>query len=404
MGAHCCAVLLPASCGLFLFNKGRFNMSDMWEGATWNENGELVIDVYANPPDVEPNEFDETDEDFEYETDEELDENEPKHTYATIDCGGECGGCVALVVDDEVVSGPPFHPNCQCSLNLSDIENADYHDSHLHQDVASDRSVDTRDIKWLKMALVKLGYYTPDSRAGESNKRLNQYPNQRLFDAIENFRKENKIKETGAVKPGHWTEVKINEALKKKIIMKNVLTKKFKEEVLKFEGIKQHFYLDSKNILTVGIGQNISELNKFKELNILDTQTGNVLDEPQKEQLYSQIMQEISDNTFKEKNYSNLEISKNDIYNQFNTMLEKSYNELEQKIENFNDFPISVKQALVDMQFNMGNKKFSDNNWPKLFQAIDNRDWRTAGKEARQRKDVQKSRREWTYKMFIDAK
>ena len=86
--------------------------------------------------------------------------------------------------------------------------------------------------------------------------------------------------------------------------MKNVLTKKFKEEVLKFEGIKQHFYLDSKNILTVGIGQNISELNKFKELNILDTQTGNVLDEPQKEQLYSQIMQEISDNTFKEKNYS----------------------------------------------------------------------------------------------------
>ena len=215
MGVHCCAVLLPASCGLFLFNKGRFNMSDMWESATWNENGELVIDVYANPPDVGPNEFDETDEDFEYETDEELDENEPKHTYATIDCGGECGGCVALVVDDEVVSGPPFHPNCQCSLNLSDIENADYHDSHLHQDVASDRSVDTRDIKWLKMALVKLGYYTPDSRAGESNKRLNQYPNQRLFDAIENFRKENKIKETGAVKPGHWTEVKINEALKK---------------------------------------------------------------------------------------------------------------------------------------------------------------------------------------------
>ncbi len=192
-------------------------MSDMWEGATWNENGELVLDVYANPPDVEPeiNEFDETDEDFEYETDEESDENEPEHTYATIDCGGECGGCVALIVDDNVVSGPPFHPNCQCTLSVGDIENAKYHDSNLHQDVASDRSVDTRDIKWLKMALTKLGYYKPDSRAGESDKKLNQYPNQRLFDAIENFRKENKIRETGAVKPGYWTEVKINEALKK---------------------------------------------------------------------------------------------------------------------------------------------------------------------------------------------
>ncbi len=386
-------------------------MSDMWEGATWNENGELVIDIYANPPKIEPEittddiddeTDDEIDEDLEDDFDEEYDEVE--HTYTTIDCGGDCGGCVALIVDDEIVSGPPFHPNCRCTLNATDIENAHYHDSHLHQDVASDRNVDTHDVEWLKKALTKLGYYEPDTRAGESKKQLNQYPNQRLFNAIDKFRTENKIKENGAVKPGHWTEVKINEELKKKIIMKNVLTKKFKEEVLKFEGIKQHFYLDSKNILTVGIGQNISELNKFKELNILDTQTGNVLDEPQKEQLYSQIMQEISDNTFKEKNYSDLEISKNDIYNQFNTMLEKSYNELEQKIENFNDFPISVKRALVDMQFNMGNKKFSDNNWPKLFQAIDNRDWRTAGKEARQRKDVQKSRREWTYKMFIDAK
>ena len=142
-------------------------MSTNWDGAYWDENGVLHIDVYANPPDTEPeittDEFDETDEDFEDEFDEELDKNEPKHTYATIDCGGECGGCVALVVDDEVVSGPPFHKNCKCELSVSDIENADYHDSNLHQDVASDRSVDTRDIKWLKRALIKLGYYNPDS-------------------------------------------------------------------------------------------------------------------------------------------------------------------------------------------------------------------------------------------------
>ena len=61
----------------------------MWEGATWNENGELVIDVYANPPDVGPEIT--TDEDFEDEIYEELDDNVPEHTYATIDCGGERG-------------------------------------------------------------------------------------------------------------------------------------------------------------------------------------------------------------------------------------------------------------------------------------------------------------------------
>ena len=234
-------------------------MSDMWEGATWNENGELVIDVYANPPNVEPeiSEFDETDEDFEDEIDEESDENEPEHTYATIDCGGECGGCVALIVDDEVVSGPPFHPNCKCTLNLSDIENADYHDSNLHQDVASDRSVDTRDIKWLKRALVKLGYYTPDSRAGESDKKLNQYPNQRLFDVIENFRKENKIKETGAVKPGHWTEVKINEKIEQKETEEKIINAVFDKDTdiepgqyATFNGKTLTIYQDGKPVIS----------------------------------------------------------------------------------------------------------------------------------------------------------
>ena len=54
--------------------------------------------------------------------------------------------------------------------------------------------------------------YGPDTRAGESA----DNPTQKLFDAIEKFRKLQKIKERGAVKPGHWTEVKINQELEKK--------------------------------------------------------------------------------------------------------------------------------------------------------------------------------------------
>lgn len=186
--------------------------------------------------------------------------------------------------------------------------------------------------------------------------------------------------------------------------MKNVLTKDLKQDILKFEGLKLNFYLDSKCVLTIGIGQNVSNFNDFNNLNILDKRTGNTLTTNQKSDLYSQIMQDISNHTFNERNYYNLEIPKNDIYAQFNKMLEKSYEELEKKIEHFNDFPTSVRQALVDMQFNMGNKKFSEDTWPRLFAAINNRDWKTAAQEASQRKDVQKSRREWTYKMFNSAK
>lgn len=373
-------------------------MSDIWDGTTWNENGELVLDIYAEPPVAE------TDEELEeYEEDSE----EFEHTYATVDCGGECGGCVALIVDGGVVSGPPFHPHCGCSLSPQDIRNAKQHKSNLHGSVAPDRNVDTRDIEWLKKSLTQLDCYEPDTRAGESAENPNPYPNQKLFDAIEKFRKLQKIKERGAVKPGHWTEVKINQELEKKQSekndMKNILTDKFKNDVMAHEGIRKSPYTDSKGYLTIGIGKNIHKLNDFLKLDIINTNTGTELTEVEKQNIHSKMVSEINNGTFREYDYAHIQISPNQIYNQFNQQLEIAYNELNKKITNFIDMPTPIQQALVDMQFNMGNSRFSERYWPKLFEAIKNKDWETAAKEASERKDVQKARREWTKRMFLKA-
>ena len=218
-------------------------MSDIWDEVTWNENGELVLDIYAEPPVAE--------------TDEELEEDEPEHTYATVDCGGECGGCVALIVDGVVVSGPPFHPHCGCSLSPQDIKNAEQHKSNLHGTVAPDRNVDTRDVEWLKKSLTQLDCYEPDTRAGESADNPNPYPNQKLFDAIEKFRKLQKIKERGAVKPGHWTEVKINQELEKKERNKSIENATFEKPVnvkpgqyAVFDGKKFTLYENDKPIMS----------------------------------------------------------------------------------------------------------------------------------------------------------
>lgn len=206
-------------------------MSNIWQDATWNENGELVLSIYAEPT------TEEIDEESEY-----FDGDEPEHTYTTVDCGGECGGCVALIVDGVVVSGPPFHPHCGCSLSPQDIKNAEQHKSNLHGTVAPDRNVDMRDIKWLKKSLEELDCYEPDTRAGESTGNPNPYPNQKLFDAIEKFRKLHKIKEKGSVKPGYWTEVKINQELEKKQKekndMKNIDTNKVSDMQMSDKGIE----------------------------------------------------------------------------------------------------------------------------------------------------------------------
>ena len=223
-------------------------MSNIWDGLTWNENGELVLGICAEPPVAE------TDEDLEeYEEDSE----EFEHTYATVDCGGECGGCVALIVDGVVVSGPPFHPNCKCSLSAQDIRNAKCHKSNLHGTVAPDRNVDTRDVEWLKKSLTQLDCYEPDTRAGESDDNPNPYPNQKLFDAIEKFKKLQKIKERGAVKPGHWTEVKINQELERKERNESIENATFEKSVntksgqyAVFDGKKFTLYENDKPIMS----------------------------------------------------------------------------------------------------------------------------------------------------------
>ncbi|MBP3316154.1 MAG: hypothetical protein J6L70_00945 [Alphaproteobacteria bacterium] len=185
--------------------------------------------------------------------------------------------------------------------------------------------------------------------------------------------------------------------------MKNILTDKFKNDVMAHEGIRKSPYTDSKGYLTIGIGKNIHKLNDFLKLDIINTNTGTELTKTEKQNIHSKMVSEINNGTFREYDYAHIQISPNQIYNQFNQQLEIAYNELNKKIMNFIDMPISVQQALLDMQFNMGNNRFSERYWPKLFEAIKNKDWKTAAKEASERKDVQKARREWTKLMFLNA-
>jgi hypothetical protein len=190
----CC----PAVCGFFIFNKpkGRIMPNYSWEGATWNERGELILDIYANPPEGN-------------KTKGRGRPSPQEHTYSEIDCGGECGACIALVVD-----GPPFHKNCNCgAVSGDDIDNAEVHDSMLRDSVGPKRNVNLDDAAWVKESLHELGFYHPDARAGETADSISEYPNQNMFDAIDRFQQAYNLNENGVVKPGHRTEARMQQAL-----------------------------------------------------------------------------------------------------------------------------------------------------------------------------------------------
>ncbi len=86
---------------------------------------------------------------------------------------------------------------------------------------------------------------------------------------------------------------------------------------------------------------------------------------------------------------------------------------LESKIPEFSTFERPAQQALLDMEYNVGDRKFrpyyKDDKtgemkaaWPKLFDAVGKRDWKAASEESRSG-DVQTKRNEWRRSKFIEA-
>ena len=124
------------------------------------------------------------------------------------------------------------------------------------------------------------------------------------------------------------------------------------------------------------------------------------------------MMADIKAGTFSEKNYSQYHVPLSEIESKFDQQLQQSYHELERKIPDFQTLPIPAQQALLDMQFNMGNTAFQAtphtvnghrySGWPKLFNAINNKDWQSAATQSH-RRDVQSSRNTWTRDLFLRA-
>ena len=70
-----------------------------------------------------------------------------------------------------------------------------------------------------------------------------------------------------------------------------------------------------------------------------------------------------------------------------------------------------AQQALIDMQFSIGDKKFQarymddgviKNGWPNLFKAIQNEDWERAARESH-RRDVSETRNKEIQRLLLAA-
>jgi peptidoglycan hydrolase-like protein with peptidoglycan-binding domain len=118
----------------------------------------------------------------------------------------------------------------------------------LNKTFSTANSVDIDDTKQLKSSLSKMGYYKPDTRAGESVYGFNEYPNSNLETAIKDFQRDNGLKIDGTIKPGGPTEKALNSKYEYHGFSFKDPINANKNQIAVFDGKNLSVYQDGKKI------------------------------------------------------------------------------------------------------------------------------------------------------------
>ena len=174
------------------------------------------------------------------------------------------------------------------------------------------------------------------------------------------------------------------------------------ENIKEQEEVVLYPYLDTKGFITIGAGVNVDDWNVFKNLNV--TVGGISATEEQKWEAYL-FLRQMSDDKDGNGNYINRNLRATAFENKTNIRISdaearslaqhhmtKDLAHLRKEFTDFDSFPLSLKEVLLDIQYNTGN--LNQHDWPQLYRAIKNHDINGIIANVR-RKDVQQSRNDW---------
>jgi GH24 family phage-related lysozyme (muramidase) len=194
--------------------------------------------------------------------------------------------------------------------------------------------------------------------------------------------------------------------------------------MIEVEGKYSYMYLDGKGNVTVGIGHLVPDESAAKTLAFQyrrdqldgDKNVTNKKDEKAgsaaKAAEYNLVKKKFVKNPDKNKGektpsaidfatLTELILSDKEIDKLFQGDFNSALTEIKKKFTNFDKLPESAQLGLLDMEFNMG-INFSKAKWPKLFKAVEEKNWATVKTECN-RPEVQDSRNSWTKARFQEA-
>jgi GH24 family phage-related lysozyme (muramidase) len=151
-----------------------------------------------------------------------------------------------------------------------------------------------------------------------------------------------------------------------------------KLHMVPYEGCIEHMYLDTKGLLTVGIGNYLPTVAAAQALRFINRTTRNRGTAAEIKEDYESVKKRkvgLRARSYRE--FTKLDLPDVAVNELFAGRIEEFKRRLNAFYPSFADYPATAQLAMLDMAFNLGTSGLR-NKWPKLNDAIDRQDWAAA--------------------------
>ena len=158
----------------------------------------------------------------------------------------------------------------------------------------------------------------------------------------------------------------------------------------RFEGNVPHMYVDSKGYVTVGVGKMLPNATEAKKLGFVVRATKAPATPDQIAADFAKVQAQPM-NHLPSFYKSDLDLPQSEVDRITKEIAQRCDKEVAARYTGYDDYPVEVKQVLIDMRFNMGGNMDKFKNFKKAIETAHHtgsgKDWETAAKES-YRRDV----------------
>jgi len=176
-----------------------------------------------------------------------------------------------------------------------------------------------------------------------------------------------------------------------------------RKKLEQYEGKIPHMYLDSKGLVTVGVGFMLGSVTEAQKLPFIVVKTSNKATATEIKNDYDNVKKQTKGLLAGfYKKFTKLKLNPGEIDLLTTKHINSFYSELKRIYPDFDTYPSEARLALFDLIFNLGMPELK-NNWPNFNKHIKAKDWKAAAAESKRGPPISASRNKYVKDLLEKA-